>query len=239
MSDLASLEAEQQFLITSLTDLESEFVAGDLDEADYEELKADYTVRLARVTRQIRGAESAPAPTPGGGGRRWVWIAGLTLFGLLAGWLLAISTGERGVNDQITGEIELTARQQVFECQSMGVEGMLLESFECFDDVLARDPNYAPALAYRGWYGVLASGSAQDGGQTDAAAELLVAAGVNLDRAVEADPTYPDARAFRMVVLERLGRNDEACEDAAALADLNAADQIAQLTGPVIARLGC
>jgi tetratricopeptide (TPR) repeat protein len=177
-------------------------------------------------------------PNPSGR-RRWAWIAGLTVFGVAAGWLLALSAGERGVNGQITGSIELSPREQVLECQTMGAQGQLLDSFECFDEVLQRDPQNAQALAYRGWYGVLASGSAQDVGQDDIAAELLAAGGLNLDRAVEADPTYPDARAFRMIVFERLGRVDEACEDAVALQELRPPEQILQLTAPVIERLGC
>ena len=239
MVDRQSLEAEQSFLLTSLADLETEFVAGDIDEPDYHELKADYTVRTARVARQLRGVETQPVPEPTSLTRRRAWIAGLVVFGVLAGWLLATSVGERGLNGQITGSIELSPREQVLECQTMGFEGRLVESFECFDEVLARDSENAEALTYRGWFGVLASGSAQQAGEEDIAVELLASAGVHLDRAVEADPTYPDARAFRMVVLERLDRIDEACADAAVLIELRPPAQIVQLTEPVIARLGC
>ncbi len=239
MADRKSLEAEQSFLLTSIADLEAEFAAGDIEEPDYQELKADYTVRTARVARQLRGVENEPPPAPRSPSRRRAWVAGLVVFGLLAGWLLATSVGERGLNGQITGSIELSPREQVLECQTMGFQGQLVESFGCFDEVLARDSENAEALTYRGWFGVLASGSAQQAGEDDIAAELLATAGVNLDRAVESDPSYPDARAFRMVVLERLGRIDEACEDAEALIDLQPPAQIVQLTEPVIARLNC
>ncbi|MFW2383319.1 MAG: hypothetical protein ACN4GZ_16315 [Acidimicrobiales bacterium] len=239
MTDRASLEAEQKFLLTSLDDLESEYAAGDISETDFEQLKADYTIRTARVTRQLQGLGSAPDTRDGSSARKLGWVAAIVVFGVVSGLLLAQFSGERGVNDNITGSIEESPRQQVFRCQSLGAEGELLASFECFDDVLARDPDNAQALAYRGWYGVLASGSAQAAGEDDAAAELVAAAGVNLDRAVEADPSYPDARAFRMIVLERLGRDGEACEDARVLLDLNSPAQILQLTAPVIERLGC
>lgn len=238
MADRPSLEAEQSFLLTSLADLESEFAAGDIEEEDYRELKADYTVRTARVARQLRGVDSQPEKQQSP--RRWgAWVAALVIFGCLAGWLLATSVGERGVNGQITGSIELSPREQVLECQTMGFQGQLVESFGCFDEVLARDAENAEALTYRGWFGVLASGSAQQAGEDDIAAELLATAGINLDRAVAANPVYPDARAFRMVVLERLGRIDEACDDAAALIELQPPAQIVQLTEPVIARLNC
>lgn len=239
MTDRASLEAEQEFLLASLEDLEAEFAAGDISRTDFEQLKADYTVRTARVARQLQGLASQPGRKDRSGGRRVGWIAGVVLFGVISGLLLAQFAGERGVNDNITGSIEESPRQQVFRCQSLGAEGEVLASFECFDDVLSRDPENAQALAYRGWYGVLASGSAQAAGEDEAAEELLAAAGVNLDRAVEADPTYPDARAFRMIVLERLGREEQACADAQVLIDLNPPTQILQLTTPVIQRLGC
>jgi tetratricopeptide (TPR) repeat protein len=239
VTDRASLESEQQFLLDSLEDLEAEFSAGDISEGDFVQLKADYTVRTARVARQLEGLPSQPLTATDSSRRRLGWIAGVALFGVVSGIALAQFSGERGVNDNITGSIEESPRQQVFRCQSMGAEGQLLASFECFDDVLARDPENAQALGYRGWYGVLASGSAQAAGEDEAAAELLAAAGVNLDRAVEADPTYPDARAFRMIVLERLGREEQACEDARALLDLNPPAQILQLVTPVIDRLGC
>ncbi len=240
MTDRESLLAEQEFLLASLEDLESERAAGDLDDADYAELKNDYTVRTARVTRQIRGLGSASAPSSSGRRRRLGWFGALAVFGVAAGWLLAMSAGERGVNDQLTGTIEESPRQQVFRCQQMGQEpSMLLESFECFDDVLERDPENAEALTYRGWYGVLASGSAQLAGEDAAAVELLASAGVYLNRAVQADPTYPDARAFRMVVLERLGATDDACADYAALLELDPPEMIGQLVAPVAQRLSC
>ena len=239
MADRRSLEAEQSFLLTSLTDLETEFAAGDIDEPDYQELKADYTVRTARVARQLRGVETQPLPAPASKVRRRAWIAGLIVFAVAAGWLLATSAGERGLNGQITGSIELSPRERVLECQTMGFQGQLVESFVCFDEVLARDSENAEALTYRGWFGVLASGSAQQAGEDDIAAELLATAGVSLDKAIEADPEYPDARAFRMVVLERLGRTEEACQDAEVLLELQPPAQIVQLTEPVIARLGC
>ncbi|NNE96668.1 MAG: hypothetical protein HKN24_11640 [Acidimicrobiales bacterium] len=240
MTDRASLEAEQKFLLDSLDGLDDELAAGEIDQESFEQLKADYTVRAARVERRLRGLETdqtTPAARSGIG--RAGWVVGLIAFGIASGLLLARFAGERGVDDNITGSIDESPRQQVFRCQTLGAEGELLASFECFDDVLERDPDNAQALAYRGWYGVLASGSAQAAGQDDAAAELLAAAGVNLDSAVEADPTYVDARAFRMIVLERLGRVELACDDADVLVDLNPPAQILQLTAPVIERLGC
>ena len=55
--DPALLE-ERDFLLGSLDDLEAEYAAGDLDDADYESLKADYTTRAARVLRAIEAGSS-------------------------------------------------------------------------------------------------------------------------------------------------------------------------------------
>ncbi len=240
MSDRKSLLAEQSFLLDSLDDLESEYSAGDLDPGDYEELKKDYTVRTAQVARKLRGLDGVAADAPESSRSRWLWVAGLVAFGVAAGWLLALSVGERGLGDNITGSIEESSRQQVFRCQELGQNSAtLLESFDCFDEVLERDPSNAEALAYRGWYGVLLAGSAQAADEDEAAVELLATAGTFLDRAIEADPAYPDARAFRMIVLERLGRVEEACSDYAVLREINAPGMIGQLTAPVAERLGC
>ena len=61
---LATLEEERRFLLRSLTDLEREHDAGDVDDLDYETLKDGYTFRAARVLRQIdEGRSELPAPT--------------------------------------------------------------------------------------------------------------------------------------------------------------------------------
>ena len=44
---LAALEEERTFLLTSLRDLDAELAAGDIDRADYDELRDDYTRRTA------------------------------------------------------------------------------------------------------------------------------------------------------------------------------------------------
>ena len=51
--ELAALEEQRAFLLTSLRDLEAEHDVGDVDEGDYEQLKDDYTARAAAVIRAI------------------------------------------------------------------------------------------------------------------------------------------------------------------------------------------
>ena len=64
------LEEERDFFLRSLRDLEVEHNAGDIDDADYDALKDDYTVRAATVIRQLSGktpATSASATDVGPG----------------------------------------------------------------------------------------------------------------------------------------------------------------------------
>jgi len=53
-SDQAELEAERDFLLRSLDDLDVEFDAGDLEPKDYLALKEDYTARAAAVLRRLQ-----------------------------------------------------------------------------------------------------------------------------------------------------------------------------------------
>lgn len=230
---LVELEAERDFLLASLADLEAEHAAGDLDDADFEQLHADYTVRTADVIRQIddRNASVADAVPERSPTRTMAWVVGILAFALGAGWLLAQAAGERGVNDEITGGIDVSPRQRVFECQQLDQQGAVQEANECFSEVLAADPRNVEALTYRGWLLVRVSGSAQQVGEDEQAAEILISAKASLDEAVEIDPSYPDARAFRVVVYEAEGDIEAACAEQAELLALDPPDIIVQLIG--------
>ncbi len=238
------MEEERDFLLRSLDDLESEYAAGDLDEVDYTSLRDDYTVRAASVIRSIadhrseldtiRAERSSPT-------RRWAWIIGTVAGAVLAGLLLAQAVGERGVGDSLTGDLPETLRDRVLQCQQMGTEGAdgLQQSLACFDAVLDQDPNNVEALTYRAWYVSLVASSATDQGIDDSAAELYLAAAAQLDRAIEVDATFPDARAFRAVVADRMGDPERACIELDALATLDAPPMMDQLTASLTDRLDC
>ncbi len=233
--------------LRALEDLEAEYQAGDLDEADYRTLRDDYTVRVADAMRRLEGRPE-PTPAAGSGGttaipvrRRRVGplaLVAVLAFAAGAGWLLARATGERGVGETLTGEIA-SNRQRVFDCQELGVDGRIVESLQCFDDVLVDDPDNVEALTYRGWYVVLTTSSAEAAGQSDEAAELLEVGRTYLDRAVEVDPTFADARAFRSVIFDRLGQSDEACAEVAALLDLDPPPFFVNQTQAIVDRNAC
>lgn len=96
---------------------------------------------------------------------------------------------------------------------ALGVAGLIgsgdqvVLALQVYDAILDVEPDNAVALTYRGWMVGLA-------GLDDEALEYL-------DRAVDVDPALPDALAFRAIVLNRLGRIEEA---AVALAAFDAAD---------------
>lgn len=236
---LRTIEEERDFLLASLDDLEAEYAAGDLDDHDYTELKDDYTVRTADAIRSIdnyRAELDRVEPTPLG--RRLGMIAGLLVFAVGAGWLLAQATGERGARDEISGQIDETPRQQLLRCQTLGAED-LVGALACYDEVLEEDPQNVEALTYRGWFLVLTTGSAQASGDEGAARELLGRAQDNLARAVEIDPTYPDARAFRAIVFDRLGEVDSACGELDVLGSLNPPPLMENLVAPLRDGLPC
>jgi len=255
MADTSTLEEQRDLLLRGLDDLEREYEAGDLDKSDYEAFRDDYTARAAAVIRRIEGTTSGPAGSdrtePSGTGRsrptgrRLVVAVGLSAFALLAGLILARAAGERGVNDLITGGIEESSRQKVVRCQELGSSGGdLVGALECFDEILLDDPENAEALAYRGWYVLLASGSLQqssDGSaQADADAVDLLASGLDyLNRSIEADPTFPDPVAFRASVYDRLGESELACADIETLATLDPPEFFLQQTTAIAARNNC
>ncbi len=248
------VDEELRQLVRSLEDLDAELAAGDIDPGDYETLRNDYTVRVADAVRRSgnlpkTGSDTVGVETDsvaagdGAGFSRWLIVAALGLFAVGAGWLLARSAGERGVGDALTGSIDQSARQRVAACQNTGVnDGDLLGAIQCFDEVLATDPDNVEALTYRAWFLVLAaSGGAADpaADATSQEVELLEAARVYLAEAIEIDPSYPDARAFQTVVADRLGDSDEVCRQVDALVKTDPPPFFLEQTLPVAERNGC
>ncbi len=256
----AQLEEERDLLLRSLDDLEAERAAGDLDDEDYQALHDDYTVRTAAILRRLNSPDGAGPASAGGdsaegdgaeqagegpSSRRVLTVLGLLAVAVVAGLMLARTAGERGVNDQITGAIDESARNKVVRCQELGsTGGDLIGSLECFDEVLADDPSNPEALAYRGWYLLLTAGSLQqaaDGSaESEADAVELMAGGLDyLDRAIEADPTYADPLAFRASVYDRLGESQAACADIATLLTLDPPPFFVEQTAAIAARNAC
>lgn len=187
---LAELEEQRDHLLASLRDLESEHDAGDLDDHDYGELKDDYTARAAEVIRAIDEhrdllEQSRPERNRG---RTALVVVSVLAVAVLAGFLLARSSGQRG-SGTITGNDD-TLRQRLASCQMTSFQKPA-EGVDCYADILDEHPDNLEALTYQGWAFVRDD-------QVERGAK-------NLARVVEIDPDYPDARVFRAVLLARAG----------------------------------
>ncbi|MDQ2678109.1 MAG: hypothetical protein M3Y51_05150, partial [Actinomycetota bacterium] len=198
LDEIALLEEERDHLLASLEDLEREFAAGDMDELDHQTLKDDYTARAAAVLEALDEQHSAlrdAAPTR----RPWVTAAvalGVVAFAVVAGLLLARSSGQRG-NGVITGAVN-TQRAELARCQSVSFQEPA-EGIDCYAEILEDAPDQIEALTYQGW-AMVRSDDVKGGA-------------ANFERVVELDPTYPDVRVFRAVVAARAGDHERAAEE--------------------------
>ena len=121
---------------------------------------------------------------------RWrsviTWSVAVVVVAGAAGVLVARSSGSRGSDGSITGEIRVTTRELIFEAQSRLGEGDIDAAIDTYDEALRLQPSNAEALTYRGWL------TSRRG---DAATAVRY-----LDDAIAVDPDYPDARLFRAMV---------------------------------------
>ncbi|MFZ4517794.1 MAG: tetratricopeptide repeat protein [Microthrixaceae bacterium] len=197
---LAALEEERDHLLASLEDLEREYAAGDLDDADYDTLKDDYTARAAEVLRAIGEQRDLAerARPPRRRGRTMAITAVVLLLAVGAGVLVARSAGQRG-GGTLTGNGG-TLREELANCQPLAFQEPA-KGAACYQKILDRSPDNVEALTYQGWAWIRA-GEVAKGGR-------------NLERVVQLQPDYPDARVFRAVVAERAAEAAAARGDAA------------------------
>ena len=193
------LLAERDFLLRSLRDLDAERAAGDIDEGDYQSLKADYTARAAAVLKALKAppkgelvAENHERRGSVQRVRRWVVAGGVVIaLAALSGWAVASSSGDRVSGQNITGQTpgdtvassSASIEAELAKARDLFGQQKVLEAIKTYDSVLAKDPKQPEALAYRGWLLHLA-------GVDDRALE-------SLNSAIAADPTFPDTHFFR------------------------------------------
>ena len=203
--ELAALEEQRAFLLRSLDDLEREHEAGDLDTNDFETLRDDYTARAAEILRAIEQQHRAfaDARRPRSMARTAAVFAGVLAFAVLAGWLVASSMGAREAGDSATGGIGVrqSPSQRAQACQQLMDPQSPTEAIECFRDVLEEDERNVVALSFLAWQLELSAPivGGDDGEALSESARTLV------ERAIEHDPNYSYARAFRAVIAYRDG----------------------------------
>ena len=181
-----SLEAERDFLLRSIADLDAERAAGDLESADYKALRDDYVARAAEVIRVLHGSsEAVPAKPPG---KRGVYVViACVAVAAVAGAALASAVGSRRAGAPASGSLPSTTAERLQRASQFVGAGEAIEAVKIYDEILEDDPEQPVALAYRGWIVRLA-------GLKDEGLAYV-------DRAVAADPSYPDAHFFRGMML--------------------------------------
>lgn len=181
-----SLEAERDFLLRSIADLDAEREAGDLEPADYEALRDDYVARAAEVIRVLQGA-SVTAPAKPSGRRGLFVVVACVAVAAVAGIALAGAVGSRSAGAPATGSLPSTTAERLQQASQLIGEGKPIDAIKVYDEILDADPEQPVALAYRGWIVRLAG--------------LKEQGLAYVDRAVAADPAYPDAHFFRGMML--------------------------------------
>jgi tetratricopeptide (TPR) repeat protein len=214
--ELAALREHREFLLRSLDDLEQEHEAGDVDEHDYATLRDDYTARAARVIRAIEAHQTRVAAprSPRGRWRTLATVAGVIVFALAAGLLVAQAAGRRAPGSSVTGNIRETHQQQVDEAVRVAAGGDYKGAIDRLDEVLKDDPKNVEAMSYKGWF-QYRSGDGQGV--------------VTLTDAAQADPKYPATHAFLAVVLRDLGQPEYALDELDRLDRLNPPAEILQM----------
>lgn len=218
--DLDGLDAlieERDHLLRSLDDLEQEHDAGDVDDTDYLTLRDDYTARAAAVIRRIEAKHAeAEAPKSSRSWRRtFGWVAGIAVFAVLAGVLVAQMSGSRRDGETITGSTRDSTRALIADATNAFQQGDLDDAISLYTRALELSPADTEALTYRGWAQVRA-------GDVEAALR-------DLDQAVEINDSYLDARVFRAVTLAELERFDEAASDLRAFDELQPTQLMRQI----------
>ncbi|MGH7768497.1 MAG: cytochrome c-type biogenesis protein CcmH, partial [Candidatus Binatia bacterium] len=205
---------EQARLEAEVNELEFDFQAGKLSEADYNGLRRDLEAQAAAVLKRL---EAMPAARPRSAAarapekktaalearplRRWPLVAGgifLLFFGLTLGVLLTQSLRPRGsAQDSITGDF-LTGTQPAGGTDALLAQARAAfeqrnwaQAIDLFKKVLASEPNQPEAHAYMGL--ILAQA-----GHTDGA---LMA----FDRALAIAPNFPPALWGKGMVLSQTG----------------------------------
>lgn len=212
-----TVEAERDFLLRSLADLEAESAAGELSEERFRELYDEYTTQAAVALRALDRLRQDAVVTddaqPERRRRRWVPAAIVIVVVAVIGTVFLVrSLASRQSGQTITGNAQSTApdlatlaaaaadrpgdpQAQLDYGFALLNTGQSVDALRAFDAASLLDPTNPVPQAYAGWILYMA------GLPDDALARL--------EAATSADPNYPDAYFFRGMVLLR-GKDDPA-----------------------------
>lgn len=193
---------DRDFLFSSLEDLEREYAAGDLDDADYEALKSSYVKRLADVLRGTEIIEDIAENTnivPTHNRKKIVLSIAAVLFVAVGlGVLVARQSGQRLPGQTLSGGTPNSTAGLLAQARQLNFSDPIA-AIKIYSEVLKTRPDEVEALTYRSWLLALTAREASDDIRTAA----VQAAIVGLGRATLIDPDYPDAHCFLGIVSYR------------------------------------
>ena len=214
-----ALANERDFLLRSLSDLDDERDAGNIDAEQYAILHADYTARCAVVLRAIAGTGSGAGAKrssqlksqdeTSARRRRFVVWVGVVAFAVVTAVSLSFAMGARLPGQFVTGPApsggaggaSLAALEAAVKKNPADIEAhrslaraylsqqRYADGLKEFDEVVKLAPNDTEAHAYGGW--ILRLAGLPDDGL------------VRIERALEIDSSYPDAHFFKGIIYLR------------------------------------
>lgn len=198
--ELARLEEERSFLLSSLRDLEREREAEDIDDLDYVALHNGYTHRAAEVIKLIsRGEATLPRRQSRPLTQRLVLIFAVLALAVGSGWLVAAQSGQRLPGQSSTGGIENSTATLLAQARSINFSDPAT-AIDTYSQILELNPDHVEALTYRSWLIALVAREATE----EVRLLALAAATQGLGHAIEVEPNYPDAHCFLGIVRFRL-----------------------------------
>jgi cytochrome c-type biogenesis protein CcmH len=135
-------------------------------------------------------------------GRRTIWatLAFTVVVGAAGGVFVANQAGQRLPLQTATGGIENSTASLLSQARLAGASDVGT-AIDLYGQVLETDPDNVEALTYRAWLIMLSARQFDDDLRSQAYASTITALG----RAIELDPSYPDAMCFLGIVVFRDG----------------------------------
>lgn len=226
--DPDDLEAEREFLLRSLDDLDSELLAGNIDPDTYRVLHDDYTARASAVIRSIAdGADRTSAEGPRvPRTMRALTFSGIVVFAILAAVLLAHAIGQRGAGQTITGNAQAggtttTVSQAAVSAAAKAAAAATPNDYSArinyarrlmaagdYPDAVKEfvasakiDKTQPEPLAYTGWLTALVARQVTD---KPTQKQLLDAAEESIDKAIAVGPQYSPSYVFKGLILAQI-----------------------------------
>jgi tetratricopeptide (TPR) repeat protein len=212
MNGTDELEAEREFLLRSLDDLESERDAGNIDDETYRTLHEDYTARAATVIRSLRDGVAPVLPEAPRSSRRMkvLTFIGIAAFAGFAAFGLTRALGTREPGQTITGNADANkserstlksaaaANPDSYDARIAYARALLgtdlASALREYDAASRIDPKQPEPFTYIGWINALAAQQLEAGAQRDAVAQRAL---TSLNQAITLNPNYFDAYVFR------------------------------------------